>query len=135
MDILDIYSAIITKLRNDWHYTADIDYANLTTQPSAPYIRPVFLPLGNKREEIGVNGSDKLDGILSVDIFTSVGTGIGESSELLGHVMDIFPAGLSLITDNGKSITFKTPEPLSGMDDGHGFYMTTVHCPWFCFER
>lgn len=134
MDILDLYSAVITKLRNDWNLTTDIDYPNVTTKPSTPYIRPVFLPLGNERAEIGVNGSDKLDVILSIDIFTKVGAGIGESAELMGSVMDMFYAGFEITSDKGKTITFKTPVPLAGKDGENGLWMTTVHCPWYCFK-
>ncbi len=134
MPILDTSSAVINYLRNQWNHSATIANQNTTEKPSAPYIRATIIPTGNEKVEVGVGVKSKSDAILSVDIFTELGTGIGESSELEGYVMGIFPAGKSIVSDDSKTIRFTAPQPLQGLDDGHGFWQSTVQCPYYFYH-
>lgn len=134
MPILDVNSAVVQYLRRHWSYTADIEQENVTLTPVAPYIRNTIIPTGNSKVEVGIGGSSKYDARLSVDIFTELGSGTGESSELEGHLLNIFPAGLSILSNNGREITFTAPQVLQGRDDRHGFWQSTVQCPFYFYH-
>lgn len=134
MLILDTNSAVIEYLRNQWNHTAKITNQNTTEKVTAPFIRGTIIPTGNDKVEVGLGGSSKYEAILSVDIFTELGKGIGESSELEGFIMDIFPAGKTIVSDDLITIRFTAPQPLQGLDDGFGFWQTTVQCPYYFYH-
>lgn len=135
MLILDVNSAVIKHLRNEWFHSSDIEQENMTEKPSVPYIRATIIPMDNKKVEIGENGSSRYNAILVIDIFTALGIGIGEISELEGYIIeDIFTAGLTITSDDNKTIRFKAPKPLGRLDDKHGSYQSTVHCPFYFYH-
>lgn len=135
MFILDTNSAVIKYLRNQWNHTAKVNYENTNLDGiSAPFIRATIIPTVNEKVETGVGGSSKYDAILAVDIFTELGKGIGESSELEGYIMGIFYAGKIVISDDSKRITFTAPQPLQGLDDGNGYWQATVQCPYYFYH-
>lgn len=135
MPILDTNSAVIKYLRNQWSHTSEVTNENINLKDvNAPFIRGTIIPLLNEKVEIGVSGNSKYEAMLSVDIFTELGKGIGESSELEGYIMGIFSAGKTIVSDDSKTIIFTAPQPLQGLDDGHGFWQSTVQCPYYFYH-
>lgn len=135
MPVLDVNSAVITYLRGEWSYSAKIEQENTTSKPTAPFIRPTIIPTVNGKVEVGEGGASKYEAILAVDIFTELNTGTGESAELIDNLMGIFPAGLRITSDEDIAIRFTAPQPLQGLDDGHGFWQATVQCPFYFYHR
>lgn len=129
----DRYTGLAEHFRNNFK-DVPIIFENEAQPSTVPFVRMTILPIGNVRSEIGLNGSDLMNGFLVVDIFTKLGIGSGKSIEILESIMNIFASGTSITTDDDKTIRFNTPQPLPGRDDGHGFYQRTVQCPWYTFK-
>ena len=129
----DAYTAIEKYFRNNWYKTG-ITYENYQKSVEIPFVRISMLPLSNARSEIGTNGSDRFDCIMVVDIFTELNKGAGESIELVSEAMSLFPAGLTVTTDNNRVVHFKSPLPLPSRVDEFSLYQSTIHCPWFIFN-
>lgn len=131
--LIDRYSALAEHFANNFA-TVRVIFENESKPEQVPFVRVTFLPVSNVRAEIGANGSDRLDGILNIDIFNKLGAGSGKSVEIANDIFTLYASGTSITTDDGKIIKFTTPQVLPGRDDGLGFYQMTVQCPWYTFK-
>ncbi len=134
MNLLDIYSAIQSRAFNEWDTAvAPLIFDNQKSEVTLPFARATFIPVNAEQIELGTNGKDRIDNILTIDVFTAIGIGIGIGTELLNQALLIFPRNQKITTVDGKVITFSTPNPRQGGDDGRGAYRQTVDFPWFVY--
>jgi hypothetical protein len=66
-----------------------------TSRSGEKFTRVTLLPAATRQLSVGVNGRDQLSGLLQVDIFTPMDTGIDYANELADAIIAHFPRGLS----------------------------------------
>ena len=137
MILLDIYSGIETYFKDNWHHSK-IGWENSTLKiDSDPviqkngYVRITHLPTMTEHHEIG--GRNRFDCITVIDCFERNGRGKRRIAEYASEVAELFKINTVIPTVDGLNIHCLVPEPQPAKDDGHGFFMLPVHCPWYVF--
>jgi len=112
-----------------------VQMPNGPTVDTSPFMRATLLWDGpDDTQSVGVRGYAQVEGLLVVDCFDRIGAGSGTALAMAGEVIEVFRRGTQ-ITDAELDLTvsFRTPAPQAGSDDGRGFYQVPVQCPWFIY--
>lgn len=133
LPVTDFYTAIAKYSSNNIIGINGLLFENEKGSFEAPFIRITFNPITNVNREIGSGGKNRFDCILVIDVFTGEHLGIGEGSDLISSLSDIFKLNTKITTDEGNVITFLVPDPLQGRPDGFNYYQSTIHCPWYTY--
>ena len=114
----DIRDAIMARLTANWTATA-IHWPATQFKPPTDgnaWIQPRIGFTGAEQVTLGVNGIDRIEGILHTNIFVQIGKGDDEATQHSDTLRALFPRGLRLAAGT-KAIIFLTPEVVPFLED------------------
>lgn len=100
--------------------------------PSGTWARATFLPARTQTATVGEDGYDRLAGLLQIDIFVPVGTGVASAGALADAVREHFPRTLGLDADGAFVQILRTSRDAGRTVLNDKFYQIPVTVEWLC---
>lgn len=125
--------AIGQTFKTEWVVGVDprtpIAYPNKAfTPPDSAWVRLAIVNGETLRLSLGPNGEHRWAGIVYVQVFVPQGSGDGEARSLADEAAKIF-RDRALATDDGGSITFRSPSIQQIGPDGRWWQLNVI-CPY-----
>lgn len=104
----------------------NVDY---TPVVGTSFIRSTLLPAQTLQASIGIDGTNRYQGVYQVDVFSPQGTGPAAGIALVDEIIELFPRGLSLSTDD-ITVRVATSSVLPAREEPD-WYQIPVSIDWF----
>lgn len=113
----DIFDAVTARLQANWP-TTPIHWpgTKFTPPKDAAWIQPRLVWGDAVQAAIGVDGENRITGILHINVFTPVGMGSDETTQHVDSLRALFPRGLRLAA-GAKGIYFHPPRAEGPIED------------------
>lgn len=134
MNVAGIYSAIVTRYKaGDFGLETFWPGKNYDPAAGQLHARVYFLPSGNDPASLGSTGSDRMVGILQIDLMYPEGAGVGTALTKADEVAAYFQRGQSQAYESAATVTFDGAKILQPRNED-GWLRVPVSIGWYCYK-